>query len=56
MSTLYSSGVVTAYGAAVAGGYEGTYAQFCQDMANIASAIANPISDEEIDNIVDGGA
>jgi len=32
----YSAGIVTAYGAAVRGGYAGTYAQFCQDQAEFA--------------------
>lgn len=38
MSTLYSSGVVTAYGSAVQGGYTGTYEDFCADVAGIADA------------------
>lgn len=33
MSQSYSAGVVTAYGAAVRGGYAGTYAEFCADLA-----------------------
>ena len=37
MSSIYSSGVVTAYGAAKAAGYTGTYSQFCQKMADIAA-------------------
>ena len=48
MSTLYSSGKVTAYGAALDGGYTGTYEQFCQDVAGIATAstrtLANIVS------------
>lgn len=32
----YPAGVVTAYGAAVRGGYTGTYAEFCQQQANFA--------------------
>lgn len=51
MSTVYSSGVVTAYGAALAGGFTGTYQDFCNLMAtlpteydNIEGAIAQPYS------------
>jgi hypothetical protein len=51
MATTYSSGVVTAYGAALEGGFTGTYADFCQLMAtlpteygNIEGSIAQPYS------------
>ena len=40
MSTLYSSGKVTAYGAAVEAGYAGTYAQFAQAQADLATEVA----------------
>lgn len=40
MSRRYSVGVVTAYGAAKAGGYTGTYAQFCEDLADLGDNIA----------------
>lgn len=36
----YSAGLVTAYGAAVRGGYRGTYEQWCQDMANLGDNVA----------------
>lgn len=39
MSTTYSAGIATAYGAAVRGGYTGTYAQFCEDMANLPGVV-----------------
>lgn len=39
MSRRYSVGVVTAYGAAKAGGYAGTYAQFCEDLADLGDNI-----------------
>ena len=35
MAETYSAGVVTAYGAAVRGGYNGTYEQWCEDMETI---------------------
>ena len=35
MSTKKNAGVVTAYGAAVAGGYQGTYEEFCALMADL---------------------
>lgn len=51
MATTYSSGVVTAYGAALEGGFTGTYEDFCQLMAtlpteygNIEGSIAQPYS------------
>ena len=40
MSRRYSVGVVTAYGAAKAGGYTGTYSQFCEDLADLGDNIA----------------
>lgn len=36
MATTYNAGIVTAYGAAVQGGYTGTYAEYCTAQANIA--------------------
>lgn len=33
----YNAGIVTAYGAAVQGGYTGTYEQFCLEQAGIAT-------------------
>lgn len=36
----YNAGYVTAYGAAVEGGYTGTYEQFCQQQASYASDVA----------------
>lgn len=35
MATVYTSGIVTAYGAAVQGGYQGTYEDFCAMMADL---------------------
>ena len=40
MAETYSAGIVTAYGAAVRGGYTGTYEQWCQDMANLGDNVA----------------
>lgn len=37
MSRTYNAGIVTAYGAAVRGGYTGTYEEFCEAQANIAT-------------------
>lgn len=37
----YSAGVVTAYGAAVAGGYEGTYSEFCTALGQLADVLEN---------------
>ena len=37
MSTTYSAGIATAYGAAVRGGYTGTYEQWCALMADYAA-------------------
>lgn len=36
----YNAGIVTAYGAAVRGGYTGTYEQFCSQQANYAQTAA----------------
>jgi len=36
MAKTYSAGVATAYGAAVRGGYTGTYEDFCKDQAEFA--------------------
>ena len=36
----YSAGLVTAYGAAVRGGYRGTYAEFCRQQAEYADNAA----------------
>lgn len=36
----YDAGIVTAYGAAVRGGYTGTYEDFCAQQANYASTAA----------------
>ena len=38
MAETYSAGVVTAYGAAVRGGYTGTYEQFCAEQASFAAS------------------
>lgn len=40
MAETYSAGIVTAYGAAVRGGYTGTYEQWCQDMAQLGDNVA----------------
>ena len=40
MSQTTNAGIVTAYGAAVRGGYEGTYDQFCADLAQLATVLA----------------
>lgn len=37
MATTYNAGIVTAYGAAVRGGYTGTYDEFCEAQAHIAT-------------------
>jgi len=39
-TSQFSVGVVTAYGAAVRGGYQGTYAEFCEDMADLGDNVA----------------
>ena len=41
MSTTYSAGLMTAYGAAKDAGYTGTYAQFCQAMHDLAGIVAS---------------
>ena len=38
MAETFDAGVVTAYGAAVRGGYTGTYAEFCQQQAGYAQS------------------
>ena len=40
MSKTVNAGIVTAYGAAVRGGYEGTYAQFCADLGKLAEVLS----------------
>lgn len=40
MSKKVNAGIVTAYGAAVRGGYEGTYAQFCADLGKLADVLS----------------
>lgn len=40
MAETYSAGIVTAYGAAVRGGYTGTYEQWCQDMAQLGDNVS----------------
>lgn len=44
-----NAGIVTAYGAAKAGGYTGTYEQFCALMASIATTdfVQNAVDDLE---------
>lgn len=37
MATTYNAGIVTAYGAAVRGGYTGTYEQYCKEQAHIGT-------------------
>lgn len=37
----YSAGVATAYGAALRGGYEGTYEQFCQSLGTLTEVLNN---------------
>ena len=39
MSKVVDGGIVTAYGAAVRGGYQGTYEQFCADLAELAQVL-----------------
>ena len=39
MSKTYSAGVVTAYGAALQGGYTGTYAQFVASLGALADTL-----------------
>jgi len=40
MSKMYDAGITTAYGAAVRGGYEGTYEQFCTDLGKLADVLS----------------
>ena len=40
MSRTYSAGIVTAYGAAVRGGYQGTYEEYCAALADMAATVA----------------
>ena len=55
MATTYNAGIVTAYGAAVRGGYTGTYEQFCQQQANYAqSAAAVEQAKEDVQELVEG--
>lgn len=39
MSKVKDGGITTAYGAAVRGGYAGTYGQFCADLARLAEVL-----------------
>lgn len=43
MSKTYSAGLVTAYGAAVRGGYTGTYAEWCAVMADFGDKVQQAI-------------
>ena len=50
----YDAGIVTAYGAAVRGGYTGTYEEFCIQQANYAqSAAAVEQAKEDVRELVD---
>ena len=50
----YDAGIVTAYGAAVRGGYTGTYEQFCAQQANYAaSAAAVEQAKEDVDELIE---
>ena len=40
MANTYSAGIATAYGAAVRGGYTGTYDDFCRQQAEYAESAA----------------
>lgn len=40
MSKVKDGGITTAYGAAVRGGYAGTYTQFCSDLAQLADVLS----------------
>lgn len=40
MSKVIQAGIVTAYGAAVRGGYTGTYDKFCSDLAELADVLS----------------
>lgn len=51
----YDAGIVTAYGAAVRGGYTGTYEEFCRQQAGYAqSAAAVEQAKEDVQELVDG--
>jgi hypothetical protein len=55
MATTYNAGIVTAYGAAVRGGYTGTYEEFCAQQAGYAqSAAAVEQAKEDVQELVDG--
>lgn len=45
MAETYSAGIVTAYGAAVRGGYTGTYEQFCAEQAQFGANAAKVAQD-----------
>ena len=47
MSRVIDAGISTAYGAAVRGGYTGTYEEFCADQANFARWAAQVHEDKE---------
>jgi hypothetical protein len=50
----YNAGYVTAYGAALEGGYTGTYEQFCAQQANYAaSAAAVEQAKEDVEELVE---
>ena len=54
MATTYNAGIVTAYGAAVRGGYTGTYEEFCRQQAGYAqSAAAVAQAKEDVQELVD---
>lgn len=40
MSKVIDAGISTAYGAAVRGGYTGTYEKFCEDLAKLADVLS----------------
>ena len=51
----YDAGIVTAYGAAVRGGYTGTYEEFCRQQAGYAqSAAAVAQAKEDVQELVEG--
>ncbi len=47
MSQTVNAGIVTAYGAAVRGGYQGTYNEFCEDLVKLTKII-NDLTDFEV--------
>lgn len=47
MSHTVNAGIVTAYGAAVRGGYQGTYNEFCEDLVKLTKII-NDLTDFEV--------